>query len=371
MANNIQQRIVPVDTQPDPYSIYIGGGLLTTLGSKLNEVVKSKRVAVVTDDNVGPLYADAALASLRGAGFEPVLLTVPAGEESKSLDILSKLYDRLADARIDRTSSVVALGGGVVGDLAGFLAATWLRGIPYVQCPTTILAVVDSSVGGKTGIDHTSGKNMIGAFYQPKFVLIDTATLKTLTERDFRAGLAESIKHAIIRDAEFFDWHEKNIESILVCDIETMNDLSEHNVKIKAEIVAQDERETTGLRALLNFGHTIGHAIETAMARHGDPWRHGECVATGMVAACEMSVAAGKLDRASVDRVAELLKRTKLPTSAPLANARDELMSLMRSDKKVAVGKIRFVLADAIGNARLYPDIEQKLINVGMDKVLR
>jgi len=369
--NANKERIVPVEIQPDPYSIIIGGGILQDLGSKLAEVAQAGQAAIITDENIGPLYADKAVDSLRQAGFEVNLFAVPAGETSKSLDMVRCLYDDMAGARIDRTSSIVALGGGVVGDLAGFVAATWLRGVPYIQCPTTIVSVVDSSVGGKTGVNHSSGKNMIGSFYQPKLVLIDTATLKTLGERDFRAGLAESIKHAAIRDAGFFDWHEQNMDGILNLDIDALDMLSERNVRIKADIVAQDERELTGLRSLLNFGHTVGHAIESAMARHGDPWRHGECVAVGMVAACEMSVVAGKLDRKSADRITKLLEKSKLPTSAPLAAHRSELMDLMRSDKKVAAGKIRFVLLDALGRAKLYQDIDPAWIQAGLDKVIK
>lgn len=371
MSNTNKERIVPVEIQPHPYQVIIGGGILDTLGGRLAEVVKAKRVAVITDDTVGPLYAKQAMSSLRDADFEPTLLTVPSGETSKSLQMVRCLYDDLAEARIDRSSSIVALGGGVIGDLAGFAAATWLRGVPYVQCPTTLVSAVDSSVGGKTGVNHASGKNMIGSFYQPQLVLIDTATLKTLSERDFWAGLAESIKHGIIRDADFFAWHEQNVDNILGYDLEALNTLSEHNVRIKADIVAQDERELTGLRALLNFGHTIGHAIESSMARAGDPWRHGECVAVGMVAACEMSVVAGKLDGKSAERVTALLKRAKLPTSAPMVSTRSELMELMRSDKKVADGKIRFVLIDAVGNAHLYEDIQPSWIEAGLDRVIK
>jgi len=212
------------------------------------------------------------------------------GEPSKSLQMLARLYDELANAKVDRASPVIALGGGVVGDLTGFAAATWLRGVPFVQVPTSLEADVDSSVGGKTGVNHASGKNMIGAFYQPLFVLIDTATLSTLSRRDFVAGLAESVKHAVIRDAAFFDWHESNCDAILAHDADALGRLIERNVQIKAQIVSLDERETTGMRALLNFGHTVGHAIETVMARRGEPWRHGEAVAAGMVAACEVSV---------------------------------------------------------------------------------
>jgi len=229
---------------------------------------------------------------------------------------------------------------------------------------------VDASVGGKTGVNHASGKNMIGSFYQPRFVLIDTATLRTLSDRDYRAGLAESVKHAIIRDAEFFSWHEQNANTVLQYDAEALGALVAHNVRIKAEVVARDEREESGYRALLNFGHTVGHAVETAMARRGDPWRHGECVAVGMAAACEMSVVAGRLDRSSVDRVIALLQRLGLPIRAPLAGARDEIIRLMSADKKAAGDRIRFVLAEAIGRARLSEDVEGRWVAAGLDLVL-
>ena len=370
MSNTPQERIVEVGLDERAYPVIIGAGVLSTLGQRLRELIKSSRVAVVTDENVGPLYGDQALASLRNADFEPTLLTVPAGDATKCLDQVSRLYDALADAQLDRTSPIVALGGGVVGDLTGFVAATWLRGIPFIQCPTTIEADVDASVGGKTGVNHASGKNMIGAFYQPRFVLIDTTTLRTLSDRDFRAGLAESIKHAIIKDADFFDWHERNAETVLAYDPESLGALVERNVQIKAEVVARDEREVSGHRALLNFGHTFGHAIETAMARRGEPWRHGEGVAAGMVAASEMSVVAGKLDRAAADRVTALIERIGLPTTAPLAQFREELNRLMYADKKVAEGRLRFVLADAIGRATLHDDIEESWIAAGFDRVL-
>ncbi len=364
------ERIVPVEVQPHPYPIHIGSGNLATLGARLRERNRATRAAIVTDTNVGPLYAERALASLQAAGFAASVITVPAGEESKSLERLARVYDALASAKIDRNSPLVALGGGVVGDLTGFAAATWLRGVPFAQVPTTVEADVDSSVGGKTGVNHASGKNMVGAFYQPLFVLIDTDTLRTLTPRDFVAGLAESVKHAVIRDAAFFDWHEQNVSAILAHDPAALAHLLERNVQIKADVVARDERETTGLRALLNFGHTVGHAVETAMARRGDPWRHGEAVATGMVAASEMSVVSGHLDRASAERIIILLAQLGLPVIAPLAGAESELMSLMQADKKAAAGQIRFVLADAIGQARLYDTIDPAWIEVGLRRVL-
>jgi 3-dehydroquinate synthase len=344
--------------------------VLGQVGPRLAQCVKGRRAVVITDTNVGPLYGEAAVASLRTAGFEATLLTMPAGESTKSLESCAKIYDVLATAKIDRTSPLVSLGGGVMGDLTGFAAATWLRGVPFAQCSTTVEADVDASVGGKTAVNHASGKNMIGAFYQPQFVLIDTDTLKTLSERDYIAGLAESIKHAVIRDAAFFDLHERHAEAIRSRERSILAGLLERNVQIKAEIVAADEREITGLRALLNFGHTVGHAIEHLMAHHGEPWRHGEAVAVGMVAACRMSVVAGRMSSDQADRVIALLSRLGLPVSAPLVTSRQEILRLMSADKKVAAGRLRFVLPTRIGHADLYDDIEPAWIEAGLDAVL-
>ncbi len=363
-------RTVHVEVQPQSYPVVIGANTLDALGRRFRELFKSKRVVVITDSNVGPLHGERATTSLVEAGLDPTLIMVPAGEGTKSLDAAARLYDELAAEKIDRDTPLVALGGGVVGDLTGFVAATWLRGVPFVQCPTTIEADVDSSVGGKTGVNHSSGKNMIGAFYQPRLVLVDTETLRTLSPRDFRAGLAESIKHAVIADAEFFAWHEHHADAILDLEGDALGRLIEHNVRIKADVVAKDEREVTGHRALLNFGHTIGHAVEAAMARRGDPWRHGECVAVGMIAAAEMSVAASRLDRPAAERIAALIERIGLPTNAPLADAREELYTLFHADKKAAAGRVRFVLADAVGRANLYDDIQDAWIAAGLDRVL-
>lgn len=366
----MSERVVQVNVHPQPYPVVIGRHVLAQLGSRLAACVKGRRTIVITDTNVGPLYGHAAITSLRAAGFEATLLTMPAGEKTKSLDSLSTIYDACAAAKIDRTSSLVSLGGGVMGDLTGFAAATWVRGVPFVQCSTTVEADVDASVGGKTAVNHASGKNMIGAFHQPRFVLIDIDTLGTLSERDYLAGLAESIKHAVIRDCAFFDFHEQNLDAIRSRDPAILPAMLERNVRIKAEIVALDERETTGLRALLNFGHTVGHAIEALMAKTDDPWRHGEAVAVGMVAACEMSVDAGRLTREAGERVVDLIERIGLPVRAPLASARADIDRLMQLDKKVAAGKVRFVLADSIGHASLCEDIKPVWLETAVDRVL-
>lgn len=369
MANLASARTVWVEVQPRRYPVIIQPGGLAMLGAILAEQVKAPRAFVITDRNVGPLYAERVAASLVEAGFEPTVFTVEPGEGSKSLQTASRIYDALAAAKIDRGCPAVSVGGGVVGDLTGFVAATWLRGIPFAQCSTTTEANVDASVGGKTAVNHRSGKNMIGAFYQPRFVLIDPDVLKTLSERDYRAGLAESIKHAVIRDLRFFDWHERHADEIRTCQVDRLPELFERNVRIKAEIVAQDERETTGLRALLNFGHTVGHAIESAMARRGEPWRHGEAVAAGMVAAAETAAVAGRLDRSAAERIVNLIRRVGLPITAPLAGAEDELWNLMQADKKVSAGRLRLVLPDVIGRAGLYDDVQPAWIRAGVKRV--
>ncbi|HSA25051.1 MAG TPA: 3-dehydroquinate synthase [Phycisphaerae bacterium] len=370
MGSSSPARTVWVEVQPRRYPVIIHPGGLASLGAILAEHLKAPRAFLITDRNVGLLYADQAAAALREAGFEPTVFAVEPGESSKSLQTAGRIYDALAAAKIDRACPAVSLGGGVVGDLTGFVAATWLRGIPFAQCSTTVEANVDASVGGKTAVNHASGKNMIGAFYQPQFVLIDPDTLRTLSERDYRAGLAESIKHAVVRDADFFDWHERHADEIRTCQVDCLPELFERNVRVKAEIVAQDEREITGLRALLNFGHTVGHAIESAMARRGRPWRHGEAVAAGMVAAAEIAVAAGRLDRAAAERIVELIRRVGLPIAAPLADAHDELWRLIEADKKVSAGRLRFVLADAIGRARLYDDVQHPWIQAGIARAV-
>jgi 3-dehydroquinate synthase len=385
----VSDRVVQVDVQPRAYPVVIGSGVLAQLGERLAACVKGRRTVIITDQNVGPLYGQTVLDSLRSAGFEAIVITMPPGEKSKSLEAVAGIYDELAEAKIDRACPLVSLGGGVMGDLTGFVAATWLRGVPFVQCSTTIEADVDASVGGKTAVNHASGKNMIGAFYQPQFVLMDIDTIRTLSERDYIAGLAESIKHAVIRDAGFFDLHEQHADAIRRRDPAILPALLERNVQIKAGIVAQDERETTGLRALLNFGHTVGHAIETLMSReetgrmpvphgttgrmpvpHEGPWRHGEAVGTGMVAAAEISVAAGRLGRAAAERIIALIERMGLPLHAPLAGSREQILQLMSVDKKVAAGKLRFVLADRIGDAHLYDDVQPAWIEAGLDRVL-
>jgi 3-dehydroquinate synthase len=306
-----------------------------------------RRCAVITDSNVGPRYAEIALGSLRSAGLDPVTITVPAGEKSKSLSQAERCFDALAQQRIDRRSFIVALGGGVIGDLAGFVAATWLRGVPFVQVPTTLLAQVDSSVGGKTGVNLKSGKNLVGSFYQPKLVLCDLDTLSTLPEREYRSGLAEVIKYGIIYDARFFSAIERNIERLNARKADVLASVIARCCAIKADVVGQDETES-GLRAILNFGHTIGHAIE-AISGYGK-YLHGEAISIGQVLAARLSVQFRDLPQKDAIRIENLLAKAGLPVSLrTTAATRKKLSSTMKLDKKASAGEAKFVLAKGIG----------------------
>ena len=358
-------RTLDVPLGERTYSIHIGAGLLASLGERLAELCPAPTAAIVTDANVAPLYGDQAVAAMTDAGYRTALLVIEPGESSKSLATASGLYADLARARIERSSPLVSLGGGVAGDLTGFVAATWLRGVPFVQAPTTLEADVDAAVGGKTAVNHEAGKNLIGAFHQPRMVLIDTSTLTTLGDRDLRAGLAESVKHGVIRDAAFFAWHEENAAAILNRDEDVLGELIERNCRIKGEVVAADEREA-GLRAILNFGHTIGHAIESD-ARYA--LRHGECVSIGMVAAAAIAVARGMISQAQADRIAALLERLGLPTRVAQPLDVDAQMAFMQQDKKVVAGKIRFVLPTDVGQVVTVDDVTPDQITQGFDAV--
>ena len=340
-------QTVSVSLGARSYSIVIGPRLMASLGARCAELGLGKRCALITDTNVGQRYADTCVKSLKKAGFDAVVITVPAGEKSKSMSQVAKAYDLLSTHRLERKSFVVALGGGVVGDLAGFVAATYLRGIPFVQIPTSLLAQVDSSVGGKVGVNLKSGKNLVGAFHQPKLVLCDLATLKTLPEREFRAGLAEVIKYGIIYDAPFFASLEKDLAKILKRQPQLLEKVIARCCEIKADVVSQDETET-GLRAILNFGHTIGHGIE-AVFRYGE-YLHGEAISIGQVAAAELSSEQTGFPASDAQRIEKLFARTGLPTRLNFsAKQWEKLVNAMRLDKKVSAGEIKFVLASAIG----------------------
>ena len=329
------------------YDILIGRELLGDLGRHCARLGLGRRCAIIADRAVAPLHGKAAERSLRHAGFETRLIAIPSGETAKSLRVAGACYDALAGHRLERQSFIVALGGGVTGDVAGFVAATYLRGIDFVQVPTTLLAQVDSSVGGKVGVNLKAGKNLVGAFHQPRLVLCDLATLRSLPAREFRAGLAEVIKYGIIHDAGFFRRLERDLPKLRRREAKTLAEVVARCCAIKAEVVGQDEAEG-GLRAILNFGHTVGHALE-ATAGYGK-YLHGEAIAIGQVAAARLSAQVRGLPPAEVERIITLFKRAGLPTTVKLSDAQwVRIEAAMKLDKKVAGGEIKFVLAERIG----------------------
>lgn len=340
-------RVVNVPLGARSYPILIGDHLLARLGAECARRKLGRRCAVITDENVGPRYAKTVLNSLTAAGFAPVLITVPAGETAKSLKTVQACYDQLAAHRLERKSFIVAVGGGVVGDLAGFVAATYLRGVDFVQVPTTLLAQVDSSVGGKVGVNLRAGKNLVGAFHQPRLVLCDLGTLRTLPAREFRAGLAEVIKYGIIYDDALFRQLERCLPRLLRLDAKLLAAVVARCCEIKADVVGQDETEG-GLRAILNFGHTIGHALEN-ISGYGK-YLHGEAIAIGQVAAAKLSAELTGLPADDARRVETVFNQAGLPTEIRLSAAqRKKLFTAMKLDKKVSGGKITFVLARKIG----------------------
>ncbi len=329
------------------YDIRIAPGLLAQLGRACARLQLGRRCAIISDEHVAPRYGRAVQETLRRSGFEPLLVTVPAGETAKTLRTVQACYDQLAAHRLERRSFVVALGGGVVGDLAGFVAATYLRGIAFVQVPTTLLAQVDSSVGGKVGVNLRAGKNLVGAFYQPRLVLCDLQTLGSLPEREYRSGLAEVIKYGIIYDAALFAALEGSMPKLLRREPRTLAAVIARCCEIKAEVVRQDETEG-GLRAILNFGHTIGHALE-AISHYGK-YLHGEAIALGQVAAARLSHRLLGLPEADAQRITHLLAQAGLPTELRLTLPQQaQAWRAMQLDKKVSGGEVRFVLARQIG----------------------
>jgi 3-dehydroquinate synthase len=331
------------------YPIHIGRGLLA-LSELILPHLKTKRVAIVTNDVVGPLYLDRLRATLEAAGVSVCAVVLPDGEAHKDWPTLNRIFDMLLAERCERSTTLVALGGGVVGDMGGFAAACYQRGMPFIQIPTTLLAQVDSSVGGKTAINHPLGKNMIGAFYQPKLVLADIDTLNTLPDRELSAGLAEVIKYGLIRDPVFLAWLEANLEYVRARDPEALAYALERSCRNKAEVVAADETEQ-GERALLNLGHTFGHAIETGLG-YGE-WLHGEAVAAGTMMAAELSLRLGWLQGEDIERIAALFARAGLPVWGPRLGAA-RYLELMAHDKKVEAGKLRLVLLREVGRAVIH-----------------
>ena len=353
-------RIVRVPLGQRSYDIQIGTGLLARLGGACARLGLGRRCAIIADRNVARHFGGATQKAFTRAGFAAELITTPAGETAKSLRTVEACYNELAAQRLERKSFIVALGGGVVGDLAGFVAATYLRGVAFVQVPTTLLAQVDSSVGGKVGVNLKAGKNLVGAFHQPRLVLCDLHTLASLPVREYRAGLAEVIKYGIIYDSAFFRLLERDLPKLLRREAQTLATVVARCCEIKADVVRQDETEG-GLRAILNFGHTIGHALE-AISRYGK-YLHGEAIAIGQVAAARLSAKMTGLPQADVTRIERLFQRTGLPTQVALtAPQRRNLLAAMRLDKKVSQGEIRFVLARSIGAVEFGHQVPQALI---------
>lgn len=342
------------------YLIRIQPGLLAELGEQARQAAPHARAALMVDENIEKSHGRVAARALEHAGYQTIVAVMPTGEENKTLGTVRGLYEVLVNARLERKSPVIALGGGITGDTAGFVAATYLRGVPFIQCPTTLLAMVDASVGGKVGVNIPQGKNLIGSFYQPQMVVIDTDTLRTLPDRELRCGLAECVKHGMIKDLQLFQWLNTNLQPIKRLDSDTLVKLVEWNVRIKADVVMADEKEQ-GERAFLNFGHTFAHAIEAA-TDYGDI-HHGEAVALGMVAATYL---AGELKLCSqqvLQQLTQLLQAVGLPTREPKLPPADRLMTFMQSDKKVANQRLRLVLPTKIGQVTLRDDVPDHLIH--------
>jgi 3-dehydroquinate synthase len=342
------------------YPIWLGNGLWNVLPDLLNKrgVTPDRKLMLITDERVAPLYGNRVKRVLEEAGFRVGLSVVPAGEKSKNLREWERLLGDCFQFGLDRKSVILALGGGVVGDLAGFVAATYMRGIAFVQLPTTLLAH-DSSVGGKVGVNHAYGKNSIGAFHQPLFVAFDVEALRTLPERELRSGMAEVVKHALIRDEAFVNWLERHSAEIIRLEPETVTEMLARSCAVKAEIVSRDEREA-GLRALLNYGHTIGHALE-AVSGYGT-WAHGEAVAVGMAGAARLSTVVLESQPDLVERTEGLLRRFGLPLSIPANITVEELVAAMRRDKKAHGGQIAFVLSRRVGEAELVRGISEEAV---------
>lgn len=357
-------RTLTVEIKDHPYSIHIGPGLLDCadlIAPHLNQ----KRVAIVTNTTIAPLYLNRLKTTLSTTGVDSTEIVLPDGEKHKNWQTLNFIFDQLIAQRCERKTTLIALGGGVVGDMTGFAAATYQRGVPYIQIPTTLLAQVDSAVGGKTAINHPQGKNMIGAFYQPKLVIADTQTLDTLSNREFSAGMAEVIKYGLIRDLPFFEWLEANLERIMARDRDALVHAIYESCRNKTAVVTEDEKETD-IRAILNLGHTFGHAIETATGY--DTWLHGEAVAMGTLLAARMSHLMGHLSGTDESRIVAILKSAKLPTSAPDLGVH-RYLDLMASDKKAADGRLTLIVLSQIGKALIDTDVSKDILTAVLASV--
>jgi 3-dehydroquinate synthase len=361
-------EVVNVELENRSYSIYIGRDLLKGIGNRVKSLVSNRKTVIITNPHINSLYGNILKDTLKYAGFDAYFFDIPDGEEYKTLDTAVKIYDRLIAIKMERESPLIALGGGVIGDITGFVAATYLRGVPYIQAPTTLLAQVDSSIGGKTAVNHPKGKNLIGAFYQPKAVYIDIETLKTLPKKEILCGAAEIIKYGIIRDGDFFEFLENKIEKLINLDEDVLIYSIKKSCEIKADVVSKDEKES-GLRTILNFGHTIGHAIESLTDYK--KYRHGEAVAIGMVYAARLSLELGLCSGKDYERVVNLIAIAGLPTEIPphppfIKGGRggfvDEIIQSLYLDKKVQEEKLRFVLIKGIGSTEICRDISHELL---------
>jgi len=353
--------ILTVNLPEKSYEIAIAPGNLAQLGKRMQQLNLGKKVLLISNPEIFNYYGQTCLESLEAAGFEVYKHLIPAGESHKHLQSIEKVYDTALANRIERSSTLVALGGGVIGDMTGFAAATWLRGVNFVQVPTSLLAMVDASVGGKTGVNHPQGKNLIGAFYQPKLVLIDPNVLQTLPEREFRAGMAEVIKYGVIWDEDLFTKLEQasNIDSFQTIEPKLLETILIRSCQAKADVVSQDEKES-GIRAILNYGHTIGHAVES-LTKYQE-FVHGEAVAIGMVAAGRIAVQMGLWTNQEAQRQDALIRKTQLPTEIPDKLALNDILTTLQSDKKVKAGKVRFVLPTKIGEVIITDKVTESTI---------
>ncbi|WP_041524201.1 3-dehydroquinate synthase [Gilvimarinus agarilyticus] len=352
-------KTLTVDLGERSYPIFIGSELVER-AELFSEYIAGKQVCIVTNDTVAKLYLAGLEQALSDASREVHSVVLPDGEQYKNLETLNLIFDELLQQRFNRSVTLIALGGGVIGDMTGFAAACYQRGVNFIQIPTTLLSMVDSSVGGKTGVNHPLGKNMIGAFYQPQAVVADVAVLKTLPPRELAAGVAEVIKYGLICDYEFFEWLEANIARVMAGDVDALAYCIERSCQNKAQVVAQDEREG-GIRAILNLGHTFGHAIETAQGYGA--WLHGEAVGAGMVMALDLSQRMGLISQADLSRAVTLIKRANLPVVAPADMTETQFFELMSVDKKVQDGRLRLVLLNSLGEAFVTSDIDRSLLS--------
>ncbi|OSO88227.1 3-dehydroquinate synthase [Cylindrospermopsis raciborskii CENA303] len=353
--------VIKVDIPENSYQIIVAPGGLDQLGSQMASLNLGKKTLLVSNPIIFKHYGERAIASLQNAGFDVVHYNLPAGERYKTLNSIQKIYDTALEHKLERNSTMVALGGGVVGDMTGFAAATWLRGINLVQVPTSLLAMVDSSVGGKTGVNHPHGKNLIGAFYQPRLVLIDPQVLQTLPSAEFRAGMAEVIKYGVIWDPQLFAKLEasKHLDQLRYVKSDLINYILTHSCEAKANVVSQDEKES-GIRAILNYGHTIGHAVESVTKYR--VFKHGEAIGIGMIAAGEIAVRLELWSKSDVERQNTLIKKSGLPTKLPAGLDINQLIDALQLDKKVKSGKVRFILPTQIGKVLVTDQVPTDVI---------